>query len=111
MGFFSQDCKRKECGHPALSPYAITPGVNDWMMDVVVITPRGDIVTGRYDGYGCVGQAEEAVGFENTVYHRACWELEGKPLDFQGASKQSADQGFFFDDDEHQVTDPRLVAS
>lgn len=127
MGFFSQDCER--CGHPALSPYS-AEGINWWMVHVVVIRPDGVILRGDYDGYGrllasdddCVLKGEipedqiddafdKAVGFgfdgkPATVWHYACWEVDGKPEDYRGDSRGSQDQGYFFGK-EHDVPDPR----
>jgi len=105
MGFFSQDCK--SCGHAALSSY-VTNEVNAWMSDVVSISPEGDIHMGEYDGYGRVGGADYAVGEGATVWHRACWELAGKPLDYQGESRRSSDQGYFFEEGAHDLPDPRI---
>jgi len=105
MGFFSQDCGR--CGHPLLSPGATTAGVNEWMTQGVAIDPEGGVHLGDYDGYGRLGGAEKAVGFGATVFHRACWDLLGKPVQFAGASVDSEDQGWFFGDGEHDLPDPR----
>ena len=104
MGFFSQECI--ECGHPALSIMACNK-VNAWMNDVVVVTPDDDIHTGEYDGYGRVGYAEYAVGDKNTVYHKACWIKAGKPMTYRGESKRAEDQGWFFDDPDHNMKEPR----
>lgn len=105
MGMFSQDCAG--CGHPALGQLATTAGVNTWMSDVIAITPTGGIHAGEYDGYGHVDGAELAVGDSNTIWHRACWEVAGKPLDYRGPSVDSADQGWFFEDGAHDLPDPR----
>lgn len=111
MGFFSQDCEG--CGHPALSEQA-TEAVNDWMNDVVAITPHGSVVRGSYDGYGTLREPgsdiehEFAVGAGNTVWHTACWEEAGHPTFFRGESRRSQDQGWFFGDGEHSIPDPRL---
>lgn len=110
MGFFSQDCDG--CGHPALSEDA-TEAVNEWMNDVVVITPHGSVIRGSYDGYGTLtepsgAEHEYAVGDGNTVWHTACWEKAGEPTDFRGSSRRSQDQGWFFGDGEHSIPDPRL---
>jgi hypothetical protein len=105
MGFFSQNCNG--CGHPALSVYAVN-GINDWMMHVVVITPTGDIISGEYDGYGRVAGADYAVGSDNTVWHKACWTVAGKPMEYRGESKYADDQGYFFDDGDHNMDEPVL---
>jgi hypothetical protein len=115
MGFFSQDCA--SCGHPALSSMATTE-VNAWMSQVVAISPpnefagrplQGEVHIGEYDGYGRVGGAEYAVGESATVWHVACWELAMKPMGWQGASRRSADQGWFFEEGAHDLPDPRIA--
>lgn len=107
MGFFSQDCAG--CGHPALSVYAIN-GINAWMQYVVAISPGGSILRGIYDGYGRIddgnGVYDSAVGADNTVWHLACWQVAGSPLDYQGPSRHSDDQGYFFDDGAHDMERP-----
>lgn len=111
MGLFSQDCHR--CGHPILMPGS-TDGkgsVNWWMTRGVSISPHGDIHIGTYDGYGRLGGAEDAVGFDNTVYHHACWVVLGKPMEFKGPSRWSRDQGYFFEDGAHSIPEPRLEVS
>lgn len=108
MGFFSQDCEG--CGHPALSPMA-TEDKNGWMSQVVVVTKNDSILRGEYDGYGRVGtwgDDSPVIGSDNTVWHQACWEVADKPTDYRGASTDSADQGWFFDGDVHNLPDPRL---
>lgn len=105
MGFYSQDCHR--CGHPLLSRHACTKNVNEWMTQAVSISESGNLHTGEYDGYGRIDGAEDAVGSGGTVFHRACWELAGKPTEHQGPSPDSDDQGYFFDDEDHAMLDPR----
>jgi hypothetical protein len=107
MGFFSANCKG--CGHPALCEGATNRnGINLWMKDVVALAPNGSILIGEYDGYGRVGEYEEAIGFHGTaVWHQACWEVAGKPS-YDGESAHADDQGWFFDDPEHDMADPRL---
>lgn len=109
MGFFSWDCR--ECGHPMLSKYA-TNHINNWMRDVVVVEHDGNVVKGEYDGYGRVGGRELRYGpwedgtllNEPGCWHKACWELAGKPTDYE-PSPMSEDQGYFFDD-EHDMEQP-----
>ena len=106
MGLFSANCKR--CGHPLLCKQA-TNDINRWMTEAVMITPEGDIHTGEYDGYGRVGGWESAMDRfpeENSVYHKACWVLVGKPLTFQGRSEHARDQGWFFDEGAHDLPCP-----
>jgi hypothetical protein len=104
MGFFSQECTDCQCS--VLSPY-VTDGENSWLADAVVITPEGNIHRGVHDGYGTVGEVEHAIGFDNTVWHEACWELAGQPGDYLGASPHANDQGYFFDPGEYDILDPR----
>ena len=101
MGFFSWDCR--ECGHPMLSVYA-TNHINYWMRDVVAVEHTGSIIKGKYDGYGRVGGHELNLLNEPGCWHRACWELAGKPTDYK-PSIMSEDQGFFFED-EHDMEHP-----
>jgi hypothetical protein len=104
MGFFSQDCKG--CGHPVLSSY-VTNRTNRWMQQAVAITPNGSVLRGFYDGYGSLCEHDGAVGFDNTVWHLACWEVAGEPTTYTGPSEPSDDQGYFFADPEHDMADPR----
>jgi hypothetical protein len=107
MGLFSQDCIA--CGHPMLWKHQATTAVNEWMGDVVAISRDGEVHMGEYDGYGRVGGADHAVGLDgNTVWHRACWEEAGKPMDYRGSSRHSLDQGWFFNDEDHNMRDPRI---
>lgn len=123
MGFFSSCCEG--CGHPLLSPQATDP-VNEWMSDGVAVFPDGSRATGVYDGYGNLdgplldrdGQLTDrdwvggpAVGSETTVWHQACWEAAGEPVDYRGESAPAEDQGWFFEDGAHSMPDPRLGLS
>lgn len=113
MGFFSADCTG--CGHPLLSAYATTE-VNAWMQRGVTVFEDGSIVKGLYDGYGHyqrTGSHSQGLGFESfedvvygTVWHEACWKVAGSPTDFRGISKDSADQGYFFEDGAHDMVEP-----
>lgn len=106
MGFFSWNCKR--CEHPLLSVYSAS-SINDWMIEAVALVPGGGMYVGSYDGYGRIDGADLPLVIgaqEPQVYHRACWELEGKPTEYTAGSENAADQGFFFDH-EHDVPDPR----
>lgn len=103
MGFFSNDCLG--CGHPLLSSYVVSD-VNRWMTKGVAITPSGDITTGEYDGYGRLDD-HDAIGLDPvSAWHRACWVKAGKPTEYQGPSKNSDDQGFFFEDGAHDMSEP-----
>ena len=109
MGLFSWDCN--ECGHPMLSEYA-TNRKNDWMNDVVVIESNGGILKGSYDGYGRVDTRDITFGIsgheftdEPCCYHSACWEKAGEPTEYK-PSQSSADQGYFFDEGDHNMECP-----
>ena len=103
MGFFSQKCEG--CEHPILSIYAVNE-INDWMMFAVVINSQGEIIcTGEHDGYGRIEGYEDAIGWDNTVWHKACWKVAGKPMDYRGESAYAEDQGYFFDN-EHDMPEP-----
>ena len=112
MGFFSWDCRG--CGHPLLSGWA-TNRVNAWMQEAVVVESEGRVLEGTYDGYGRVDG--EAIQYGPWVdhstalnlpgcWHRACWVKAGKPADY-APSKSAADQGYFFDEGEHDLEEPR----
>lgn len=80
------------------------------MSDAVVLTNRGGRIIGEYDGYGRVGGDEDA-SEHGACLHFACWEKAGKP-DFDHYGKPSAhapDQGWFFDDGDHDMIDPRIT--
>lgn len=114
MGLFSQDCNA--CDESIKSPYDLPEGIA-WQNEAVVFLPNGSMVIGKYDGYGRITVddgvvVEDAIGFDSkaTVYHRRCWDAHGRPVGYQGPSRDSADQGFFydhepldFDDDEEYV--------
>lgn len=106
MGFFSWDCE--VCGHPMLCDGAATEG-NDWMTDVVVMEKNGSRLMGEYDGYGRVGGS--SINWDSgqpQCYHHDCWEDVGKP-EYNpkgGESESSADQGWFFEDGEHNENSP-----
>jgi hypothetical protein len=111
MGLFSWNCK--SCGHPALSHSATDAGINAWMEDVVVLSKDGSRNFGKYDGYGRAGhwdyngeEGDDCGGGEPCLYHRACWEVAGKPA-YSSPSKSARDQGYFFSDGDHDLLDPR----
>jgi len=105
MGFFSWNCN--ECKHPMLSDYA-TNEVNSWMNTVVVVKPRGDYIIGSYDGYGRVDCYEITWDDGCCCYHHACWVKAGKPTAWI-ESDYADDQGFFFDDPEHNMDRPEAL--
>ena len=105
MGFFSWKCE--ECGHPMLSDGAVNH-VNSWMNDVVVIIKNGSILKGSYDGYGRVDDIDiDWDSGEPQCYHLACWESACEPTEHRGESKNAEDQGWFFNEGDHDVPDPR----
>jgi len=110
MGFHSKNCH--ECGHSMLSSHA-TSGRNEWMSDVIAITSHGDLHSGEYDGYGGIGGADFFMAGldDSTSYHVACWEMEGKPMEYRGDSDHAEDQGFFFAGPQHDLPDPRTVSA
>jgi Zn finger protein HypA/HybF involved in hydrogenase expression len=86
-----------------------TEDKNKWMKDAVVITPRGSILRGEYDGYGRVDDCEDDFdGFpmDSECYHEKCWEAAGKPTEYTKESRSSADQGWFFADGVHNSPPP-----
>jgi len=109
MGFFSFTCHH--CDHPLLSSCATTDGVNEWMSEAVVVAPHGDFHSGEYDGYGNVGGSDYSEWEGGTAWHRGCWEVAGKSLDFHGEAASARDQGFFFADGEHDLPDPRSMSA
>ena len=105
MGFFSWNCN--ECNHPMLSAYAVN-SINSWMNDVVIIRPGHDPVHGSYDGYGRVGCYEIEFNDGCCCYHEACWTKAGGPTEWV-ESDYADDQGFFFDDHEHNMKHPIAI--
>lgn len=102
-----------------LSSYATNKG-NAWMSRVVVyLSPKSKALHGTYDGYGRIeggsGYFDEdrEDGLANAqnpcCYHRACWEAAGKPK-HTGRSRDSADQGYFFNDPCHNMPKPKTAA-
>lgn len=110
MGMFSFNCK--ECDHPMLSRPATDKGINEWMSDVVLLTENGSRIIGEYDGYGGVGSSgDDDDYYEGGCFvHKACWEKHGKK-DYEGyggPSDHANDQGWFFNDGDHDMIDPRI---
>jgi len=103
MGFFSWNCKA--CGHSVLSNYA-ADDTNRWMTQAVVLTPGGEVCRGEYDGYGNCGSWNHDFG-EPEMYHEACWKIAGSPMEYTEASESSRDQGYFFDDNMHNLPEPQ----
>ena len=88
-----------------LSEYA-TNNINQWMNSAVVIESNGSTLKGEYDGYGRIDMEE--ISWEDDepcCYHQACWEKAGKPTEYS-PSTPSHDQGFFFDEGDHNMEAP-----
>lgn len=110
MGFWSKNCMAEGCGHPLLS-LAATNDANRWMSEGVAIKKNGSLHVGEYDGYGRLDDAEDALADDEvTVYHVACWELLGSPITYVGRASHAEDQGWFFDEGDHDKVDPRSGA-
>lgn len=76
------------------------------MGHAVVLTPGGSRVIGQYDGYGNVGSYDLVDQIDEfAMYHKACWELAGKP-EFIVPSRGANDQGFCLSHDEFTVPKP-----
>lgn len=103
MGFYSNDCLH--CTHPLICSRA-AEDKNKWMTQGVVITENNSIIRGEYDGYGRLDEREAFCNDEVSVYHADCWDAAGRPFTYQGPSKGSADQGWFFDDGVHNWPTP-----
>ena len=87
---FSWDCPA--CGFSIRECRRCTEG--NWMGEAVVLTPGGSRVIGEYDSYGGVGGLNLADQIDDfAMYHKACWELAGKP-EFTVPSRHARDQGF-----------------
>lgn len=105
MGFTSFDCKH--CSHPMLDPMATDKGINEWMSSAVMLTENGSRVIGEFNGEGhSVGGAE--LEYDAVYVHEACWRAAGKPdfEEYDGPSKHSDDQGWFFETGAHDMPEP-----
>ena len=94
MGFFSWNCKG--CSKSIKAPYDV-PKEIAWQNDAVCLTADGDRLMGEYNGYGEVG-GREVYDDDIEMWHRRCWESEGKP-NYTSSSESAADQGFFYDEE------------
>jgi hypothetical protein len=76
----------------------------------VILTNRGSTIHGEYDGYGRAGEMGNGMEYAACL-HEACWEKAGKPgfKHYGEPSAHAPDQGFFFDDADHDVIDPRIT--
>lgn len=90
MGMFSWDCLA--CGFSLRECRNCSEG--NWMAHGVALAPNGTRVIGYYNSYGQLGDtfnlADQMGDF--SVYHKACWELVGKP-EFTKQSPHAHDQG------------------
>jgi len=106
MGMFSWNCVA--CG------FSIRDCRNcceqNWQAEAVVLTPGGSRVIGHYDSYGNVGGVNLVDQIDPfAMYHKACWELAGKP-EFEKPSAHARDQGFCLgchDDPYYKLPIPR----
>ena len=88
MGMFSWDCNgcgfaMRDC--PSCSESA-------WMGHAVCLTPDGSRVIAKYDHYGNLGSFNLVDQGKFAIYHKACWELAGKP-EYDRPARHSHDQG------------------
>ena len=82
------------------------------MTKVVLLGKDGSVILGDYDGYGRVHTKEFGTveidlygSNEPCLYHKACWEKAGQPK-YSGPSQDSDDQGWFFNDGDHDMEEP-----
>ena len=111
MGFFSYKCLG--CDHPMLGPMA-TNKTNYWMSQVIAVFPndktwKGSTWEGQYDGYGRIGNLKLPYPLPCACWHRACWEKASRPK-FEKVSDNADDQGWFFDEGEHDLPKPEIPA-
>lgn len=99
MGFFSYNCHC--CGKSIVNVYGRCP-VTDWQTKFVLFTEHNDFYSDTYEGYGFEDYSD---GYDFTVYHKACWEHAGKP-GYLGPARYAGDQGYFFDDADHDFAPP-----
>jgi|GEM_PF-2948750 len=112
MGFSSRICKH--CGHSILSHHSVDAGINDWMKDVVVLQANGTRLIGEHNGYlsiDCEFADEVGPIYGGVWVHEACWEVAGKPSydTYDGPSDDASDQGYCFEDGDHDMIDPRVT--
>jgi hypothetical protein len=115
MGFFSWACKG--CNHSILNPFSIN-AKNAWMAKVTMLTKNGTVVHGDYDGYGRIENYSDPDSRsvfeidwdkgEPELWHTECWKHVGKP-EYSGPSDSARDQGYFFDDADHDFSSPLVT--
>ena len=102
MGFFSWTCPA--CDHSIRHAHACRPE-SQWLSNAVVLLEGGGQVFGTYSGYGEVSGVD--VRDNPEMWHRACWELYGKPS-YCKASEPAQDQGHFVG--EYDPSEPKTMA-
>ena len=106
MGYSSYLCKH--CDHGILSEDATDEGINEWMAEVVMLSPNGKMVVDtEYSGYE--GEYERFSMNGSVWAHKACWELAGKPefATYDGPSRSDPNQGAGGKDE--LIVDPRIT--
>jgi hypothetical protein len=43
----------------------------------------------------------------SDAWHEACWRVAGSPEEFRGGSPSAADQGYFFDERDYMIAEPK----
>jgi len=77
------------------------------MVEAVAIEANGSVLVGEYDGYGRIGDHEiDAYGEGPVAYHKECWDHAGRPTNDLTPSEHAGDQGFFFNDGDHDMAPP-----
>lgn len=105
MGYSSYRCKH--CDEGILSEDATDKGINEWMAEVVMLSPNGNMVVDT--GYSGYEGHYEKFSMNNSVWaHKACWELAGKPEydAYDGPSPSDPNQGS--GGKEALIVDPRI---
>lgn len=112
MGVFSWECN---ICHRSILCMDVTSERNAWMHRAVCVFENDPEfpLKGQYDGYGrmwdpsmCEDDQEFMDSGNFSLYHLACWRLSGKP-GYTGASRSAADQGYFVDDEEYDLKEPK----
>lgn len=106
MGYSSYLCKH--CDRGILSEDATDKGINEWMAEVVMLSPKGNmVVETEYSGYE--GHYEKFSMNDSVWAHKACWELAGRPdyASYDGPSRFDPNQGAGGKD--VLIVDPRIT--
>lgn len=75
-------------------------------LHIVVSAPAQTAHTRNINQTGLL--TDMALGFGQTVYHWACWKSVGSPTEYKGESGYAEDQGYFFDDGDHDLKEPKI---